>query len=64
MDTFYVKFYVKDWYLYDSADNRVVLRGINLPLLDNWDWLLSGSGVMRSGLVVEHAQDRISECWS
>ncbi|MDO9712254.1 cellulase family glycosylhydrolase [Paracraurococcus lichenis] len=32
MDTFHVD----GRYLLDTADNRVVLRGVNLPVLDNW----------------------------
>jgi len=32
MDTFYVDGH----YLFDTADNRMILRGINLPVLDNW----------------------------
>jgi mannan endo-1,4-beta-mannosidase len=32
MDTLYVD----GRHLFDTADNRMVLRGINLPVLDNW----------------------------
>jgi mannan endo-1,4-beta-mannosidase len=30
--------YTKGRYLYDSFGNKVILRGINLPLLDDWDF--------------------------
>src|SRR5687767_4792250 len=29
-------FYVKGRYLYDNERRKVILRGINLPLLDDW----------------------------
>ena len=30
--------YTKGRYLYDSSGQKIVLRGINLPLLDDWDF--------------------------
>lgn len=30
--------YVKGRYLYDAQGKKIILRGINLPLLDNWDF--------------------------
>jgi mannan endo-1,4-beta-mannosidase len=30
--------YVENRYLFDNADNKLILRGINLPLLDDWDF--------------------------
>jgi mannan endo-1,4-beta-mannosidase len=30
--------YVQERYLYDSSGQKIILRGINLPLLDNWDF--------------------------
>lgn len=30
--------YTKGRYLYDSLGNKVILRGINLPLLDDWNF--------------------------
>jgi mannan endo-1,4-beta-mannosidase len=31
-------FYTKGRYLYDSLGNNIILRGINLPLLDDWNF--------------------------
>jgi mannan endo-1,4-beta-mannosidase len=31
-------FYTKGRYLYDPLGNKIILRGINLPLLDDWDF--------------------------
>jgi mannan endo-1,4-beta-mannosidase len=31
-------FYTQGRYLYDSLGNKVILRGINLPLLDDWNF--------------------------
>jgi mannan endo-1,4-beta-mannosidase len=31
-------FYVRGRYLFDNTHNKVLLRGINLPLLDDWDF--------------------------
>jgi mannan endo-1,4-beta-mannosidase len=42
---------VKDNYLHDAAGNQLVLRGVNLPLLDDWDFPASNnvSEIERTG---------------